>query len=89
MKRILSVSIVALSLAACGTTQGDRALTGAALGGAAGAVIGGVSSGTTGGAVVGGAIGAAGGAMIGAATAPKQRCYYSQYYGRTVCRQVN
>jgi osmotically inducible lipoprotein OsmB len=88
MNRILAVSALALALAGCGTTQGDRALTGAALGGAAGAVIGGVSSGTAGGAVVGGAMGAAGGAMLGAATAPAQRCYYSQYYGRTVCQAV-
>jgi osmotically inducible lipoprotein OsmB len=88
MRSILAVSTLALALAGCGSTQGDRALVGGALGGTAGAVIGGVASGTAGGAVAGGLIGAAVGAIIGAATAPKQRCYYSTYYGRTVCKQV-
>jgi hypothetical protein len=81
-----------LTLAACsgtGSTQGDRALTGAALGGTAGAVIGGLASGTAGGALAGAAIGGVGGAMVGAATTPRERCYFSRYYGRTVCRPVN
>lgn len=91
MKKFVAILGVALTLGACagtGSVQGDRALTGAALGGAAGAIIGGVASGTAGGALAGGAIGAAGGAIVGAATAPKERCYYSRYYGRTVCRPV-
>jgi osmotically inducible lipoprotein OsmB len=86
MKTILTACLLALALAGCGSTRQDRALTGAGLGGVAGAVIGGAASGTAGGAVAGGLIGAAGGAIVGAATAPQQRCYYSTYYGRTVCR---
>ncbi len=89
MKKVLVISAIAacLGLAACNTPQ-DRALGGAAIGGISGAAIGGLATGTGGGAAVGGLIGAAGGAIIGASTAPQQqqRCYYSRYYGRTVCR---
>jgi osmotically inducible lipoprotein OsmB len=88
MRPIPAILVLALALAGCGGTEGDRALVGGALGGTAGAVIGGVATGTAGGAVAGGLIGAAGGAIVGAATAPKQRCYYSTYYGRTVCKPV-
>ena len=82
MKKIVAVCAVALSLAACsgtGSTQGDRALTGAALGGAGGALIGGLASNSVGGAL-------AGGAIIGAATAPPERCYYDNR-GRRYCRR--
>jgi osmotically inducible lipoprotein OsmB len=88
MKKVMVIGAIAacLGLAACNTPQ-DRALGGAAIGGVSGAAIGGLATGTGGGAAVGGLIGAAGGAIIGAATAPQpQRCYYSRYYGRTVCR---
>lgn len=81
------VAAAALSLAACsgtGTRQGDRALTGAAIGGAGGALIGGLASGTAGGAVAGGVIGAAGGAIVGAATTPT-KCYYRRSDGKRVC----
>lgn len=91
MKKVGAIVAVALSLAACtgtGSQQGDRALTGAAIGAAGGALIGGLATGRAGGAVAGGIIGAAGGAIIGGATAPRERCYYSNYYGRTVCRPV-
>jgi osmotically inducible lipoprotein OsmB len=76
MKRILSVAIVALtagSLTACYSPE-ERALGGAAIGGAAGAIIGGAATGRVGGALVGGVIGAAGGALVGAATAPRVYC---------------
>ena len=87
MKKIFIASTFALALAGCGTTQGDRALGGAALGGATGAVVGGLASGTAGGALAGGAIGAAGGAIIGGATAPRyDRCYIDSY-GREICRR--
>ncbi len=89
MKKIVAVCAVALSLAACtgtGSVKGDRALTGAALGGAGGALIGGLASNSVGGALAGGAIGAAGGAIIGAATAPPERCYYDNR-GRRYCRR--
>jgi osmotically inducible lipoprotein OsmB len=95
MKRILSVAVIALtagSLGACYSPE-ERALGGAAIGGAAGALIGGAATGRVGGAVVGGVIGAAGGALIGAATAPQPRAYcpprapYLRYdaYGRPFC----
>ena len=60
MKKILMISTVALSLGACATEQGNRAATGAVLGGAAGAVIGGAATGRGSGALAGAAIGAAG-----------------------------
>lgn len=83
MRTIIIMTCVTLSLAACSSQrEQDRALTGAALGGAAGAVVGGASTGTVGGAVAGGAIGAAGGAMIGAATTPRRRCYRDAYGNR-------
>ncbi len=93
MKRILSVAIVALtagSLGACYSPE-ERALGGAAVGGAAGAVIGGLATGRVGGAVAGGIIGAAGGAIVGAATAPRPACPprapYLRYdaYGNPFC----
>jgi hypothetical protein len=92
MKKLIAISAVGLTLAACtgtGTAQGDRALTGAAVGGAAGAVIGGIATGRGSGALAGAAIGAAGGAIVGAATTPREQCYWSDYYGRTICRPVN
>jgi osmotically inducible lipoprotein OsmB len=86
MKKILMISTVALSLGACATEQGNRAATGAVLGGAAGAVIGGAATGRGSGALAGAAIGAAGGAVVGAATTPRRGrdCYYDAY-GRRVC----
>jgi uncharacterized membrane protein len=75
MKKFLVFSAIALGVAACGSTPQDRALSGAAIGGASGAVIGGATAGTTG-AIVGGAGGAAAGAIVGGATAPRQHHYY-------------
>src|SRR5262245_61872753 len=80
MKKWMAVGIVALSVAACGVTPGERAGSGALIGGAAGAAIGGAATGRVGGAVAGGLIGAAGGAIVGAGTAPRCRSYY--YRGR-------
>lgn len=68
MKRTASLTAIALvlvSLAGCGYSRGDRALSGAAIGAGAGALIGGDVTG----AIVGGAAGAA----IGASTAPENR----------------
>lgn len=59
-------AVLALGLAGCGTSTGDRAVSGAGLGAAGGAVIGAM----TGSAATGAAIGAVGGAAIGAATDP-------------------
>lgn len=55
----------ALSLAACGNTQGERALSGAGIGAGAGAVGTALTGGNpAAGAVIGGAAGAAAGAFI-------------------------
>ncbi len=79
-----------LGLSGCYTPQ-DRAVGGAALGGATGAVIGGLATGRAGGAVAGGLLGAAAGGIIGANTAPPppppppRRCAeftYDDYGGR-------
>lgn len=51
-------------LAACGQTQGERALSGAGLGAAGGAAIGGLTGGSMlGGAAIGGVAGGAAGAL--------------------------
>lgn len=69
-KFLLIVSVCALA-AACGTTPGGRAVSGAVLGGVAGAAIGNnVGDGDAG---RGAAIGAVGGAVAGAATTPSQQ----------------
>lgn len=61
----------ALLLSACGHTQNDRALSGAAIGAGTGAVAGALVAGNpAGGALVGGAIGGAAGAAAGALTTP-------------------
>jgi osmotically inducible lipoprotein OsmB len=80
----------AIALSGCGQTEGQRATSGALLGGTAGAVIGGATTRTWGGALVGGALGAAGGAIVGAATAPR-RCirYAYDYYGNYVCTRFS
>lgn len=61
---LAAAAVAMLSLAACGTSPGERALSGGALGAAGGAAIGGLSGGSVlGGAVLGGAAGAAAGAL--------------------------
>lgn len=74
MKKILTLSVLALGLSGC-YTPGERAAGGALVGGATGAAIGGAASGTAGGALAGAAVGAAGGAIVGAATAPRCETY--------------
>jgi osmotically inducible lipoprotein OsmB len=56
----------ALALAACGTTPGDRAVSGGLLGAGAGAAVGSLAGNAGAGAVIGGL----GGAAVGAATDP-------------------
>lgn len=71
MKRyLIPAGVVAVALAVSGCAD-NRALRGAALGGAGGAVVGAVVPGVS--AVEGAAIGAAGGAIIGAITRDGQR----------------
>ena len=68
MKRItlpVVLALAAVSLGACGYSQGDRALSGAGIGAVAGAVLGGDP-------VTGAVGGGVGGAAIGAFTDPKQ-----------------
>jgi hypothetical protein len=71
MKRSISAAIaltaMALTLSACGYSQGDRAVSGGLIGAGGGAAIGAVTGiGPGAGAVIGGAVGALG----GAATSP-------------------
>lgn len=54
----LAAAALVVPLAACGTTQGDRAVSGAGVGAAAGMVVG----------PVGAAVGAVGGAVVGYTT---------------------
>jgi hypothetical protein len=64
--RMIVPALVALclGLAACGSSTGDRAVTGGAIGAAGGAAVGAVTGGSTlGGAILGGAAGAATGAL--------------------------
>jgi uncharacterized membrane protein len=61
-----AVTIAALALAGCGTTVGDRGLSGAGIGAASGAAIGAM----VGNPLVGAAIGAGAGAVAGAVTSP-------------------
>lgn len=67
MKKISHVAIftaLALGLAACGSSKGDRAISGGALGAGTGAAIGAITGGSAvGGALLGGAAGAAAGAL--------------------------
>jgi len=63
-----AVVIIALALSGCGTTVGDRGLSGAGIGAAGGAVIGAI----VGAPLAGAAIGAGVGAAAGALTSPSQ-----------------
>ncbi len=70
MKSLSSICIISafLTLSACGTDPGERALTGAGIGAGAGAVGGALVGAPLAGAVIGGAAGA----VTGAATSPNQ-----------------
>ena len=68
MPKIWLAIVFSTALAGCGTSTTDRALSGAALGGAAGA---GVAAATGGSVVKGAVIGGAAGAAAGALTSPK------------------
>jgi len=71
MRRYLCISILAaaaISLSACGTTPGCRAVTGAGLGAAGGAVLGAIGGNPLAGAAAGGVAGAA----VGGLTRPDQ-----------------
>jgi len=67
--KLVSAFTILLSVAACGDTWGQRAVTGGAIGAGAGAGVGAVTGvGVLPGALVGGAVGAG----VGAATTPER-----------------
>ena len=67
--KLASTFAILLSVAACGDTWGQRAVTGGAIGAGSGAVIGGATGvGVLPGALIGGAVGAG----VGAATTPER-----------------
>lgn len=64
IKHTLSIAALALTVAACGNTTGERALSGGGIGAGVGALGGAVLGGDpVTGALIGGAVGAAGGAL--------------------------
>ncbi len=63
------LAVVAMALSACGTTTGDRGLSGAGIGAATGAVVGAIVGGPV---LAAAAIGAGAGALTGMATTPSQ-----------------
>jgi hypothetical protein len=68
MTRLLTVVALALAVAACGDTWGQRAVTGGGIGAGSGALIGALTPiGLLPGALVGGAVGAG----VGAASTPR------------------
>lgn len=77
MKRLALVLVIIAPLAACGTSPGERAVSGGLLGAGAGALVGSASGNTGAGALIGGGVGAAGGAL----TAPSRRRGYADNYG--------
>ncbi|MCF8534027.1 MAG: bacteriocin [Reyranella sp.] len=67
--KMFSVIAILLTVAACGDTWGQRAVTGGAIGAGSGAAVGAVTGvGVLPGALVGGAVGAG----VGAATTPER-----------------
>ena len=63
LKTLALGAVLAVSMAGCGTTPGDRALSGGLLGAAAGGAIGSLSGDAGTGAIIGGVAGAAAGAL--------------------------
>jgi osmotically inducible lipoprotein OsmB len=76
--RALLAALMLVSLAGCGYSRGERAVSGGLLGAGAGAGVSALTGGGIGtGALIGGGLGAAGGAL----TAPNRRGYYGSGYG--------
>jgi osmotically inducible lipoprotein OsmB len=65
-RSLIAIALAGMTLAGCGTTTGDRGLSGAGIGAATGAVAGAM----VGAPLEGAAIGAGAGATIGAVTSP-------------------
>ena len=76
---IAAALTTALAMAGCGTTPGQRALSGGAIGAAGGAIIGAATGGS---AATGAAIGAAAGAVTGAVTDPCDLDLGTPYWDR-------
>jgi len=70
-----AVFATALMVSGCGTTPGERALSGGAIGAGTGAAIGSLSGHAGTGAIIGGV----GGAAVGALTTPRPPRYASNY----------
>lgn len=68
-KRTIAILVASLSLGACGTMPGDRAVSGAGIGAGTGAVLGAITGGPIAGAAL---LGAAAGGIAGAVTTPNQ-----------------
>jgi osmotically inducible lipoprotein OsmB len=66
------LALAGITLAACGNTPGERAVTGGLIGAGGGAALGSLSGNAGAGALIGGAVGAVGGAV----TAPQNQGYY-------------
>ncbi len=66
--RLTGIALIMLSLSACGTSPGCRALTGAGIGAAGGAVLGALGGNPAAGALAGGVAGGA----VGGLTSPNQ-----------------
>jgi hypothetical protein len=84
MKKIFVLAFLTASsvlLAGCGYTPEQRAVSGAAVGGATGAAIGAAAGHSAGAAVAGGLLGAATGGIVGAATTPPPPPPPAGYYG--------
>ena len=69
MARYITLAALLLSVAACGDTWGQRAVTGGGIGAGTGALLG-VATGFN--PLLGAVVGGAGGAAIGAATTPNR-----------------
>ena len=88
IRTMLAIAAIALALpvAACNSTQDQRAATGAVIGGGTGAVLGQAIGGNTAATVTGAAGGAIAGAVIGSATTPpgqSANCTYRRSDGTT------
>jgi hypothetical protein len=77
---VIASELGMMSLAGCGTTTSERAVSGGLLGAAGGAAIGSVTGSAGKGAVIGGVAGAATGAL----TRPDQVCLDRNRYGDCV-----
>ena len=74
MRNLISIrnagfAVMALGLAACGNTPGQRAVSGGLLGAGGGAAVGAATGGSP---LTGAVIGGVGGAAVGAVTAPRR-----------------